>query len=200
MKKELLSKERRDFFSKMFIAGTGSLTLLSLSGCNDSNTTSTVIATNDTTLQMTEEQKATLLYIYQEEKVARDVYIYLGNLYPDENTFAYIQLSEQRHMDVVEELCIKYNVDILDVDETDIGVFVLPELQELYDKLIVDGQASLLAALQVGVFIEETDITELEEAAVGMPSDVVIVFENIKEGSINHLEAFTYSIRQITPA
>lgn len=193
MKNESLSKERRDFFSKMFIAGTGSLGLLSLSGCNDSNTT----ATNDTTLLMTDEQKATLLYMYQEEKVARDVYIYLGNLFPDENTFAYIQLSEQRHMDVVEELCIKYNVDISAVDEDAFGVFILPELQALYDQLIVDGAASLLAALQVGVLIEETDITDLEEAAVGMPSDVVIVFENIKEGSINHLEAFNYSISQL---
>ena len=193
MKNESLSKERRDFFSKMFIAGTGSLGLLSLSGCNDSNTT----ATNDTTLLMTDEQKATLLYMYQEEKVARDVYIHLGDRYPDENTFAYIQLSEQRHMDVVEELCIKYNVDISAVDEDAFGVFILPELQALYDQLIVDGAASLLAALQVGVLIEETDITDLEEAAVGMPSDVVIVFENIKEGSINHLEAFNYSISQL---
>ncbi|MCW8821833.1 MAG: DUF2202 domain-containing protein [Sulfurovum sp.] len=188
MEKESLSKERRNFFSKMIIAGTGSLGLLSLSGCNSSN--------NDT-LQMTEDQKATLLYIYQEEKVARDVYIYLGNLYPAENTFAYIQLSEQRHMDVVEELCIKYNVDISAVDETDIGVFILPELQALYDQLIADGSASLLAALQVGVLIEETDITDLEEASVGMPSDVVNVFENIKEGSLSHLDAFNYSISQL---
>jgi len=192
MKKESLSKERRDFFSKMFIAGTGSLALLSLSGCNSTNSTSTE------TTQLTEEQKATLLYMYQEEKVARDVYIYLGNLYPDENTFAYIQISEQRHMDVVEELCVKYGVDISAVDEDAIGVFILPELQALYDQLIVDGSASLLAALQVGVLIEETDITDLEEAAVGMPSDVVNVFENIKEGSLSHLDAFNYSISQIT--
>lgn len=192
MKKESLSKERRNFFSKMFIAGTGSLGLLSLSGCNSSN--------NDT-LQLTEEQKATLLYMYQEEKVARDVYNYLGNIYPAENTFAYIQLSEQRHMDAVEKLCVKYNVDISAVDETDIGVFILPELQALYDQLIVDGSVgapnNLLAALQVGVLIEETDITDLEEASVGMPSDVVKVFDNIREGSINHLEAFNYSISQL---
>lgn len=192
MKKESLSKERRSFFSKMFIAGTGSLALLSLSGCNDSND-----SILDDTVQMTEDQKATLLYIYQEEKVARDVYITLGDLYPEENTFAYIQLSEQRHMDVVEELCIKYNVDISGVDETDIGVFVLPELQALYNQLIADGSVSLRDALEVGVLIEETDIADLEEAAVGMPSDVVNVFENIKEGSINHLEAFTYSLSQL---
>jgi len=189
MKKSLFRNERRDFFSKMFIASAGSLGLLSLSGCNGSSST-------DIT-QLTEEQKYTLLYMYQEEKVARDVYIYLGDLYPDENTFAYIQLSEQRHIDVVEKLCIKYDVDISAVDETDIGTFILPELQDLYDTLIVQGAPSLLEALQVGVLIEETDIADLEEAAVGMPSDVVKVFGNIKEGSINHLEAFNYSISQL---
>jgi hypothetical protein len=175
----------------MFIAGAGSLGVLSLSGCNSNS------SSNANITQLTEEQKYTLLYMYQEEKLARDVYIYLGNLYMDENTFAYIQLSEQRHMDVVEKLCIKYDVDISAVDETDIGTFILPVLQDLYDTLIVQGAPSLLEALQVGVLIEETDIADLEEAAVGMPSDVVRVFENIKEGSINHLEAFNYSISKL---
>lgn len=191
MKKSLFHNERRDFFSKMFMAGAGSLGLLSLSGCNSSN--------NGTTTLLTEEQKYTLLYMYQEEKVARDVYYYLGMQYPDANTFANIQFSEQTHMDVVEQLCIKYNVDISEVDEDAIGVFILPEIQELYDYLIdlytTDG--TLLAALQVGVLIEETDIADLEEAQVGMPSDVVRVFENIKEGSINHLEAFTQAIANL---
>jgi hypothetical protein len=100
-------------------------------------------------------------------------------------------------MDVVEKLCIKYDVDISAVDETDIGPLILPVLQDLYDTLIVQGAPSLLEALQVGVLIEETDIADLEEAAVGMPSDVVRVFENIKEGSINHLEAFNYSISKL---
>ena len=129
--------------------------------------------------------------------MARDVYKYLGDLYPDENTFAYIQDSEQRHMDSVEKLCIKYNVDISAVDETDIGVFILPELQDLYDQLIVEGSTDLLAALQVGVSIEEADIADLEEASVGMPNDVVNVFSNLKEGSLNHLEAFEQSIASL---
>lgn len=191
MKKGLLSQERRGFFSKIFITGAGSLTLLSLSGCNSSNNT-------DTTLQLTDDQKYTLLYMYQEEKVARDVYIYLGDIYnADTNTFSYIQISEQRHMDACEKLCIKYGVDISAVDENDIGVFILPELQDLYDTLIAQGEPSLRDALEVGILIEETDITDLEEAVVGMPDDVVRVFENLKEGSLNHLDAFTYALSQL---
>jgi len=60
-----------------------------------------------------------LIYsIYEEEKVARDVYITLGELYPDENTFANIQLSEQNHMDAVRKLCVKYGIEIPADDST----------------------------------------------------------------------------------
>ena len=192
MKKESLLQERRDFFSKIFVTGTGGLALLSLSGCNSSDSSDS----SDTVTQLTEDQEADLFYIYQEEKLARDVYITLGNEYPDENTFAYIQLSEQRHVDSVEQLCIKYNVDISAVNEDVIGEFVLPELQDLYEQLVAAGMVSLSAALQVGIDIEILDITDLEERAVGMPIDVVRVFENLKEGSQNHLEAFTYSLEK----
>ena len=191
MKKESLLQERRDFFSKMFITGTGSLALLSLSGCNSSDSADSIPEIT----QLTDEQNATLFYIYQEEKLARDVYITFSGVYTEENTFAYIQISEQRHIDVVRELCLKYGVDISEVDEDAVGEFVLPELQDLYDALIARG-TSLSAALQVGIDIEVLDIKDLEEAAVGMPSDVVRVFENIKEGSHNHLEAFTYSLEK----
>lgn len=194
MKKESLLQKRRDFFSKMLVTGAGSLALLSLSGCNNSDSSDSL----NTVTQLTEDQEADLFYIYQEEKLARDVYITLGNEYPDENTFAYIQLSEQRHIDSVEQLCIKYNVDISAVNEDVIGEFVLPELQELYEQLVAAGVVSLPAALQVGIDIEILDITDLEERAVGMPSDVVRVFENLKEGSQNHLEAFTYALSKVT--
>ncbi len=136
------------------------------------------------------EQKADLLFMYQEEKVARDVYIVLGQKFPSAQQFANIQLSEQNHMDAVENLCIKYGVDISGVNETKIGEFVLPELQNLYNTLVVQGSASLLAAMKVGVAIEEKDIADLTDAMNGMPSDVVKVFTNLRNGSYNHLQAF----------
>lgn len=191
MEKEFLSQERRDFFSKIFIAGTGSLALLSLTGCGGSDSSDTPL------VPLTGDQKDILLYMYQEEKVARDVYIWMDDIYgADTNTFANIQISEQSHIDAVEELCIKYGVDISAVDENDIGVFILPELQDLYDAMI-SRDGTLSEALQVGIDIETTDITDLDDAAVGMPSDVVSVFENLKEGSLNHLGAFTYALSQL---
>lgn len=179
---------RRNFLSKMLITSMSSVTLLS-----------TVVSAkgrkkNSTPTPLTEEQKDQLFFIYQEEKVARDVYITLGNIYNDENTFASIQISEQRHIDSARGLCEKYDVDISEVDEDSIGNFILPVLQELYDTCVSEGQKSLLDALKMGEHIELTDIDDLERAAVGMPNDVVNVYENLKEGSLNHLDAFVTAI------
>jgi len=147
-----------------------------------------------TTVTLTAAQKATLLFMYQEEKVARDVYITLGKKYPTASTFTNIQLSEQTHMDSVEKLCIKYGVNISGVNETEIGVFILPELQSLYDTLVKQGLVSLSEGLKVGVIIEEKDIKDILEAEVGMPKDVVTVFENLRAGSISHLDAFNKAL------
>lgn len=182
---------RRDFFLKAMTIGVGGAAALAMSGCQgDGNGTPTGT--------LSAEQMATLLFMYQEEKMARDIYIYFSELYPEENTFAYIQDSEQRHMDACEKLCLKYGVDISDINEDDLGVFILEDLQTLYNTLTAQGEAGLLEALEVGVLIEETDITDLEEAKDGMPADVVKVFDNLLEGSLNHLDAFNYSISQLT--
>lgn len=146
------------------------------------------------TVTLDAEKKAALLYIYQEEKVARDVYITLGKKYPTATTFSTIQLSEQTHMDSVETLCIKYDVDISNIDESQVGVFVIPELQALYNTLVVQGAVSLLEAQKVGVAIETKDIVDILAAEVGMPSDVVKKFENLRAGSYNHLDAFNKAV------
>ena len=151
-------------------------------------------SSSSTVTELTQEQKDTLLFIYQEEKVARDVYITLGNYYPSQTTFSNIQDSEQQHMDKAQGLCETYGVDISNVDETDIGVFVVPVLQELYDTLIAQGYQSELSALMVGEYVEITDIDDLEHAEIGMPNDVVKVYENLKEGSYNHLDAYRAAI------
>jgi len=177
--------DRRGFLSKMMIAGASSLALFSSSayakGQNAKNKAS-----------LTEEQLDELYFIYQEEKLARDVYITLGEMYPAENTFASIQLSEQRHIDAAQQLCEKYNIDISRVNEDEIGNFDIDVLQELYTTLVAKGSDSLTAALEQGVFIEELDIGDLTKIIEepGMPDDVIRVYENLREGSYNHLEAF----------
>ena len=184
-------KSRRSFFSKMFVAGVGGVSLFT-------NTANAKGGKGKT--KLTEHQKDELFFIYQEEKLARDVYITLGKLYPKENTFASIQLSEQRHIDAAQGLCEKYNIDTSDVNEDEVGNFKLPVLQDLYDNLVIQGSETLYDALQVGVDIEVLDIGDLTEAIenMDMPRDVVNVYENLREGSYNHLEAFEGALSRVT--
>lgn len=179
--------DRRGFLSKMMVAGVSGIALLS---------SSTYASSTSTTL--TEEQKDRLFFIYQEEKVARDVYIYLGELYPDESTFASIQLSEQRHMDAAQKLCVNYGIDVSMIDESEsaCGQFEVDYLQHLYDECITLGSDELVEALKVGKLIEETDIGTLTESieAMDMPDDIIRTYEILREGSYNHLDSYNASI------
>lgn len=155
---------------------------------------------NKDALQMTqldESQKEIIYSIYEEEKVARDVYITLGKLYPEENTFANIQLSEQTHMDAVRNLCDKYDISMPDVDQ-DVGTFNLPEMEVLYLGFVEEGSKSRLQALVVGQEIEIMDIEDLGLALQDMPRDVQKVFSNLISASNNHLDAFTIAIERET--
>ena len=147
---------------------------------------------NTTVATLTQEQKDDLNFMYQEEKLARDVYITLGNIW-NLRVFKNIQNSEQRHMDSIKYLLDKYSLPT-PVMSDDIGVFENEELQSLYDQLVAKGKQSLKDALEVGVTIEETDIADLEAKIEGAPSDIQQVFNNLLKGSYNHLRAFNRNL------
>lgn len=192
------TNKRRNFLSKMLITGVSGIGLLSATAEARGNRGNKRSATK--TVALNQEQKDELFFIYQEEKVARDVYITLGELYPSENTFASIQKSEQRHIDAARGLCEKYGVSVEGVDEDSVGNFVLPVLQDLYDTCVALGDESILDALKVGEHIEVTDIKDLDHAIEMFPEhdDVARVYENLKEGSYNHLDAFQSKISRVT--
>jgi len=142
---------------------------------------------------LTKKQKNDLIFMYQEEKLARDVYITLGNIW-NARVFKNIQRSEQRHMNAIKSLLNKYNLRV-PVLSDDIGVFENEELQALYNQLVAKGKQSLQDALEVGVTIEETDIADLEEKMEGAPSNVQRVYSNLLRGSYKHLSAFNRNLR-----
>ncbi|MBU1659258.1 DUF2202 domain-containing protein [bacterium] len=190
MRSIITNAQRRSF---MKIVGVGAVVAASSAfAARGKKTTSSV------TVELSEEQKDTLFFIFQEEKVARDVYITLGKIYTEESTFANIQISEQEHILFAQVLCERYGIDTtgvnLSLDDNYIGQFELLSMQELYNQCIELGQVSLLEALKVGRLIEITDIDDLEKAAEGMPLDVVNTYSNLKEGSLNHLDAFEKAI------
>ena len=137
---------------------------------------------------------ADLVFVREEEKLARDVYLTLDAIYaPDGvNIFFNIASSEQKHMDAVKNLLDKYGI-VDPVTDDAIGVFTDQVLQDMYDELVALGELSLVDALNVGILIEEYDIADLQECiALGvLPTDVARVYANLLAGSYNHLEAFT---------
>lgn len=146
---------------------------------------------------LTEDQKDMLYFIYQGKKVARDLYITLDNIYKDENTFAFMQFSGQRHMDCARELCDIYGVETSQIDEESVGKFESKVLQIIYDACTEKGRMSIYDALEVAEYIKVTGIKDLEHASVGMPSHVANVYENIKKRNLRHLDAFQVALARV---
>lgn len=135
-------------------------------------------------------EKATLLYMREEEKLAHDVYLTLHEMW-GLPIFSNIAASEQRHTDAILGLFSSYGIEDTAMDN-DIGEFTNATLQDLYDSLIVKGSESLQSALEVGVLIEETDLDDLQNAITETDNaDIQRVYSNLRRGSENHLNAFS---------
>ena len=150
-------------------------------------------ATKGTTVrvELTESEKASLGFMREEEKVARDAYLYLFGVW-GEKAFSNIAKSEQTHMDALGKLLAKYGIPD-PVATLGVGQFSKPEFQEMYNELIKIGSVSLIDALAVGVLIEETDIADLNVAlSETKVKDLTTVYTNLLRGSQKHLAAFTY--------
>jgi len=141
---------------------------------------------------LTADQEEALRFMYQEEKLARDLYAALGEEWGS-RIFSNIQRSEQRHMDAVRGLLEKYSVPVPVIEDTP-GVFENEELQALYEQLLEQGSLSEKEALEVGVLVEETDMEDLNERMKGATDDMVAVFEKLLKGSENHLRAFNRNL------
>lgn len=135
---------------------------------------------------LSEAEIAGLLYMREEEKLARDVYVTLFDTW-GYKMFSNIAQSEQTHTEAVRDVLEKYAVNDPVTDDA-VGVFVNVALQQLYTELVVRGQASLVEALKVGALIEDLDISDLQkEIATADNQDVIFVYENLLRGSRNHL-------------
>ncbi len=140
------------------------------------------------------EEANGLIFMREEEKLARDVYNILYAKWGI-RVFNNIAQNEQRHTDAVKTLINKYNLE--DPVTNDIpGSFMNHDLQNLYDTLIAKGDSSLVDALLVGALIEEVDIidiqSEIDEHVDN--EDVTIVYDNLINGSYNHLRAFVKNL------
>jgi len=147
--------------------------------------------TSSATTVLDANESASLLFMIEEEKMARDVYDALF-----EQTglaiFDNISNSEQKHFDALLNTAAKLGVDTSFVSN-EAGVFENTQIAELYTKLLEQGSASYTAALEVGALIEKVDIADLNDAIAA--TDIALLgqaYQRLLNGSENHLSAFEY--------
>ncbi|MCK5071658.1 MAG: DUF2202 domain-containing protein, partial [Desulfocapsa sp.] len=155
----------------------------------------------------------------EEEKLARDVYITLGDHYPEAIVFGNIDDAEQQHTTTVKDKLAKYNIDDPNTDDT-VGAFTGADygwyFTEKYNLLVGLGEAGELDALYVGAFIEELDMLDIvqcpkviidthkkikDSSDCGLNytdnSDLQSMLESLLEGSKNHLRSYVGNIEAV---
>jgi hypothetical protein len=181
-------KQSKVWFKLMFIGLLAAL-VLPLVGFVPAPTVAAQAASDS----LSDAEAQGILYMREEEKVARDVYTTLYEVW-GLTVFQNIARSEQVHMDAIKTLIDRY--ELADpVAGASVGEFANADLQDLYNELAARGSSSLTEALAVGALIEELDITDLQQRILDAThEDVAQVYENLLNGSRNHLRAFVSAL------
>jgi hypothetical protein len=161
-----------------------------------------------------------LNFMREEEKLARDVYIRLGELYPDSAVFGKIDDSEQKHTDSVKAMIEKYGYEDPNTNDN-VGVYTGEEygwyFTEKFGQLVAKASNSELDALYVGAFIEELDMLDINQCpqvivdtnnaisdvsecgkVYTAKSDIIQLYDNLLDGSESHLAGYVRNIEKIT--
>ncbi len=162
---------------------------------------------------LTQVLKDSITYMYNEEKLAKDVYLNIYEVQKVQQLYNIATKSEIRHEEAVNELAKKYDLNITLYPDTDApydqtsvdyygsGEYPVEAIQELYDVLYAKGIESEQDALEVGCMVEVTDIDDLDkyivEAIASDASDVLEVFNFLRNGSYNHYWAFDKGLKNM---
>jgi len=137
---------------------------------------------------LSETEAEMLTYMREEEKLARDVYLLMFENW-SAAIFTTIAGSEQQHMDTMKKMLDKYSLTDPALPEN--GLFTNTDLQAKYDELVATGALSFIDGLYVGATIEEVDMVDIQYAIdITSHVDVVNAYQNLLEGSKNHLRAY----------
>jgi hypothetical protein len=174
--------------NKLLIMLVSSLALFTLGNVN-----AVMDAGANTEALLSDTEMSHLVFMREEEKLARDSYITLYDLWGSK-LFTNISRAEQMHMDALLTMLDAYGVDD-PITSNEVGVFNDATLADLYQVLIARGETSLLEALHVGALIEEVDIRDIQQAIdETSQADIVLIYENLMAGSFSHLRAFVGQI------
>lgn len=136
-----------------------------------------------------EDEVAGLLWMREEEQLAHDVYVVLGEQW-GLRVFENISASEQTHIRATVDLLDRYGIPD-PASDNEPGTFTDPTIQQLYDDLVARGLESKVAALSVGATIEELDIADLRARAAATDEPAIDrTYSRLERASRNHLRAF----------
>ncbi|MEZ4912238.1 MAG: DUF2202 domain-containing protein [Saprospiraceae bacterium] len=151
--------------------------------------------TNHSNENLSANEKAGLIKMREEEKLAYEVYTFLDEKW-DHQVFKNIKQSEFRHMEMIKSLLDKFELQDPYIDQ--MGKYNDVPMQQLYDHLTVKGSVSLQEAFIVGATIEDLDIADLEQLIIETTnSDIKDVYEILNSGSRNHIRAFTKQLSKM---
>ena len=138
---------------------------------------------------LSEAEAASLAFMREEEKLARDLYRRLHAKW-NVRAFDRIAESEQRHFDAIGRLLERHQQADPAAGNAE-GVFKNQALQNLFNELLAKGGQSVKDALEVGVLVEKTDIADLEKALPTLTNtEVKRVYTSLLSGSMSHLDSF----------
>jgi len=179
-------KKFHKFISIVAVTGTVALGFLAAQPANEVQNLPTTVSTG---VEASSDSEG-ILYMREEEKLARDVYLALYDVWGI-RTFSNIAKAEQRHMDSVATL-IEAQGLVDPVKGSKPGEFQNPDLAALYASLVEQGSRSAQDALIVGAIIEDLDIHDLETylSETDDPNSIA-VYTNLLRGSENHMRSFS---------
>lgn len=137
--------------------------------------------------------KALLLKLYSEEKMAYDLY---GEFYErwQLNVFSDVQQREARHVWCVEVIMNKYSAAVSAGDKK--ILYHDKETENLYNELSVKGCISDLSALEAAAYLKEKFISDLRTRALNVNDGYLLkVIFLLEKAAQSHFKAFVKSIR-----
>lgn len=162
---------------------------------------------------LTQDLEDSITYMYNEEKLAKDVYLNVYAKQAVKQLYNIATKSEVKHEQAVNDLAVKYDLNITLYPDTQMpydldalnsygsGEYAVEHIQELYDMLYDKGIQSTQDALEVGCIVEVTDIDDLdkyiEQATASNAEDVLTIFNFLQDGSYNHYWSFDKGLKNM---
>ena len=159
---------------------------------------------------LTQDLKESIAHMYNEEGLAYDVYMNIYKLQAVQQLQNIATKSEIKHIDAVNELAIKYDLNITDYPDLPApysvagigdGNYSVEAINVLYDILYTKGIQSRQDALEVGCMVEVVDIDDLDKyialAKESNATDVLEVFNFLITGSYKHYQQFDKGLKDM---